>query len=129
MGSCGLSPAWFCCITQGGWEQILERFWELTMLVGPVAQSGPVSEEGPRLQGRSAGVRFYWEHQSDGWTRIYIRLSCLKPPDSRAFPCPCRTMHSAITLQTFENRDATHSSTTATSPRKGRARGLCARLS
>lgn len=43
---------------------------ELTMLEGHVAECGPVSEEGPKLQwGRSTGMRFYWKHQV-GWTQI-----------------------------------------------------------
>lgn len=30
---------------------LLGRFWELAVLVGQVAESGPVSEDGPKLQG------------------------------------------------------------------------------
>lgn len=53
VGRCELSPAWFFYSAEGRWKWIFERLWELTMSEGYVAESGLMSEEGPKLQGES----------------------------------------------------------------------------
>lgn len=53
MGRCELSPASFFYSAEGRWKWIFERLWELTMSEGYVAESGLMSEEGPKLQGEN----------------------------------------------------------------------------